>query len=160
MIQLFLALTSFNLLCLAITCALGYGVSFGYPWASWHQLAGVIATIICCAVHCVVLTYFIATSKWVLHAITVKRLDPTRSAPTRSFKAQAFPAALCAMAVVFITAVLGAATFSYRIHPIYHHLLAIVALLTNVISARIEYRAIQRNGLLIDGILAEINART
>src|SRR5438552_576333 len=97
MISLFFGITAFNLLALAIALALGYGVSHGRPWSSYHQLAGVLSAMVCCGVHCVVFTYFIATSKWLQHAISVKRLDPQLSLPTRSFKTQAFPAALLAI---------------------------------------------------------------
>src|SRR5438128_2543259 len=128
MIPLFLSLTLFNLLFLAAAAALGYGVMLGHrDLAAYHQLAGALATFVCCGVHCVVFTYFIATAKWVQHAVSVKQLDPSLVAPTRSFKAQAFPAALLAMAVVFVTAVIGAATFSYGLRPLVHHALAIAS---------------------------------
>jgi hypothetical protein len=79
------------------------------------------------------------------------------AAPTRSFKAQAFPAALSAMAVVFVTAVTGAATFSgYFRSAAVHHALAVASLVVNVLVALIEFRAIARNGRLIDGILARV----
>ena len=157
MLSLFLALTGFNLLCLVLTAALGYAYG-GSEVTQWHALAGVVATITCCAVHCVVFTYFIATAKWVQHAVTVKQLDPSLAAPTRSFKLQAFPAALLAMAAVFAAALAGAARASYGASPTYHHVLAWVAIATNVLVAVTEYRAIARNGRLIDRILAEINA--
>ena len=156
MIPLFLALTAVNLLCLAGVTVLGYGVSHGYEWRTHHQLGGALATLVCCGVHCVVFTYFVATAKWVQHAVTVKRLDPAFTRPTRSFKAQAFPAALLAMAVVCATAFVGAATFGYELRPIYHHALAIACLVVNVLVAVVEYRAIARNGALIDRVLAVI----
>src|SRR5881392_1430699 len=107
MIPLFVGLTLVNLLCLGVTMALGY-------WAPaqsrhLHILAGALSALVCCAVHCVVFTYFIATAKWVQHAIAVKQLDAALAGPTRSFRRQAFPAALLAMASVFAAAVLGAA---------------------------------------------------
>ncbi|MBC8107445.1 MAG: hypothetical protein H7Z14_12700 [Anaerolineae bacterium] len=157
MTSLFLVATGMNLLALIATMILGYGVSNGKPWSSQHQLAGVLATIFCCGVHCIVFTYFIATAKWVQHAVTVKHLDQSLVAPTRSFKAAAFPAALSAMAIVFLAAVLGAATFGYQIRPIYHHVTAIVGIAINAIVALIEYRAIDKNAKLIDQILATIN---
>jgi hypothetical protein len=156
MTLLFLVATALNLLALIATMILGYGVSNGKPWSAQHQLAGVLATILCCAVHCVVFTYFIATAKWVQHAVTVKHLDQSLLAPTRSFRAAAFPAALLAMAIVFLAAAVGAATLSYQLRPIYHHVIAIVAIATNAIVAFIEYRAIDRNAKLIDRILATI----
>ena len=109
MIPLFLGLTLVNLLCLGSATALGY-MSLATPAspractsspARWRRWCA-------CGVHCVVFTYFIATAKWVQHAVLVKQLDPSLAAPTRCFKMQAFPAALLAMAVVFATAILGA----------------------------------------------------
>ena len=156
MLSLFLALTAFNLLCLLLTAALGYAFG-GSTVTQWHALAGVVATITCCAVHCVVFTYFIATAKWVQHAVTVKQLDPSLVGPTRSFKMQAFPAALLAMVVTFAAALFGAARVSYGVSPTYHHVVAWVAVATNVVVAMAEYRAIERNGRLIKGILNKIN---
>lgn len=156
MLSLFLALTAFNLLCLILTAALGYAYG-GSDVTQWHALAGVVATITCCAVHCVVFTYFIATAKWVQHAVMVKQLDLSLAAPTRSFKRQALPAALVAMGIVFAAAVTGAARASYGVSPTSHHVLAWAAVAVNVLVAVMEYRAIARNGALIDRILAQIN---
>ena len=158
MLPLFLGLTLVNLLCLGLATALGYR-SLGDAGESKgiHILAGAMAAMVCVGVHCVVFTYFIATAKWVQHAVLVKRLEPSLAAPTRSFKMQAFPAALAAMAVVFAAAVLGAARDNYGIARGWHHGFAIAALVVNVIVAAIEYRAIARNGALIDSILERVN---
>jgi hypothetical protein len=159
MIPLFIGLTLVNLLSLGAAAGLGYAARRGYAVAPWHILAGALAALTCCAVHCVVFTYFIATAKWVRHAVTVKSLDPALVSPTRSFKAQAFPAAMAAMAVVFATAVCGAAADNYhgRWHA-WHHALAVASLAVNLLVALLEYRAIDRNGRLIDGVLATIGA--
>jgi hypothetical protein len=156
MIPLFVGITLVNLIALAATAALGYGVRAGRDLGPYHQLAGVLATFACCAAHCIVFTYFMATAKWLQHAISVKQLDPGLAEPTRSFKQQAFPAALLAMAVSFIAAVSGAITFSYRIAPLWHHSIAIAAFAINALVAVIEYRAIARNGRLIDEVLARV----
>ena len=156
MIPLFLGITFVNLIALAATWALGYGVHAGHDLGPYHQLAGVLATLACCATHCIVFTYFMATAKWLRHAITVKQLDPALADPTRSFKQQAFPAALLAMCTTFLAAVSGAITFSYRIAPIWHHSIALIAFATNLLVALIEYRAIARNGQLIDDVLKRI----
>jgi hypothetical protein len=153
MIPLFVGLTAFNLLCLIVVGALGYGVAMHYDLSVYHQLCGVLATMTCCAVHCVVFTYFIATAKWVQHAIEVKQLDPQLASPTRSFKAQALPVALAAIGSVFIAAVFGAIKIGYGISPLYHHVMAVIAVLTNGIAAVVEFRAIKSNGALIDRIL-------
>ena len=156
MIPLFIGLTLVNLLSLGVAMFLGYFA----PQAQrgMHILAGTLATLVCCGVHCVVFTYFIATAKWVQHAIAVKKLDPSLAEPTRSFKMQAFPAALLAMVVVFATAVLGAARDNYAIPKWWHHSAAIGAIAINAVVGIFEYRAISRNGKLIDEILARAGA--
>lgn len=160
MIPLFLGLTLVNLLMLGLATALGYVVDRDPArWSPYHQLIGVLAAMTCVAVHCVVFTYFIATAKWVQHAIAVKGLDPALATPTRSFKAQAFPAALAAIAMVFVTAVLGAAADNQYVQPLVHHLVALAMIATNVLSAIAEYGAIRSNGLLIDRVLELANAR-
>src|SRR5258708_37530636 len=108
MISLFLGLTALNLICLCTTAVLGYLSMSRTTYGDIHFLIGVISTLVCCGVHCVVFTYFIATAKWIQHAIAVKQLDARLLTHTRSFKAQAFPAPLSAMSGVFIPAMLGA----------------------------------------------------
>jgi hypothetical protein len=154
MIPLFVGLSLVNLLCLGVTMALGYTGAASPPTRNLHILAGALATLLCCGVHCVVFTYFIATAKWVQHAIAVKRLDPALAAPTRSFKMQAFPAAVVAMAAVFVAAVFGAARDNYATPMWWHHAAAVVAVIVNAVVAMVEYRAIARNGRLIDMVLA------
>jgi len=159
MIPLFVGLTLVNLIGLGAAGALGYAAKAGYPVGPWHVLAGALAALVCCAVHCVVFTYFAATAKWVQHAISVKHLDPSLSGPTRSFKTQAFPAALLAMGATFLAAVAGAGADNFRgAWASWHHALAIGALVVNVLAATVEFRAIARNGRLIDGILERVNA--
>ncbi len=157
MIPLFITLTIINLVCLGTAAAVGYVGATSDPWfGPWHTLTGVMATMTCCAVHCIVFTYFMATAKWVQHAISVKRLDPGLTHPTRSFRAQAFPAALLAIGVVFVAAVLGAAHESYAIRRGWHELMSLIAIAVNAGVALIEYRAITRNGRLIDDVLERI----
>ena len=161
MIPLFLGLTLVNLLVLGAALALGYLRSADdIPSASRHILTGTLSALVCCAVHCIVFTYFVATAKWLRHAVTVKRLDPSLLRPTRSFRAQAFPAAMAAIAVVFLTAFAGAGADNYGGRwGGWHHALAVSGVLVNLLAAAVEYRAIARNGRLIDDVLARIGAR-
>jgi hypothetical protein len=158
MIPLFIGLTAFNLLSLSVAILFAY-IWSGTEQAYLHQLAGVLATIACCAVHCIVFTYFIATAKWIQHAVAVKRLDPQLMAPTRSFRMQAFPAAMTAMGAVLLAAFSGAAADNRYLDGTWHHVLAWVALGVNAGMAVLEYRAISRNGALIDRILETIALR-
>lgn len=159
MIPLFLGLTISNLCALLAAVCLGYaGVGAAGGLRSWHMMCGAMALLLCIAVHCVVFTYFIATAKWIQHAVTVKRLDANYTAPTRSFKAQAFPAALGAMLAVFVTAIFGAAADNQMASIHWHHVLALGAFGVNLLAAAVEYQAISHNGKLIYRILADIPA--
>ena len=159
MIPLFLGLTIANILGLLAAAALGYVSAARPDYRAHHLLSGVLAAILCVGVHCVVFTYFVATAKWIRHAIAVKSLDPALASPTRSFKAMAFPAALACMTVVFVAACLGAAHDAYRIDRAWHHLLALTSIAVNLGGAAIEYHAISRNGRLVDEVLARIGAQ-
>jgi hypothetical protein len=155
MVVLFIALTALNLLFLGTAMGLAY-LGRGHPLGHWHVLIGALAGIVCCGVHSVVFTYFIATAKWIQHAVAVKQLNPALVAPTRSFKAQAFPAALLAIATVLAAAFSGAATDNRMLSPGWHHVLAWLALVANALVAVVEYRAIVRNGALVDRVLEQI----
>ena len=158
MIPLFIGLTLVNVLALSAAAALGYAAKAGYAVGPSHVLAGALASLVCCGVHCVVFTYFVATAKWVQHAIAVKNLDAALAAPTRSFKAQAFPAALLAMAATFLAAVTGAGADNFGgAWPRWHHAFALGAIAVNVLAAAVELRAISRNGRLIDGVLERVS---
>jgi len=158
MIPLFIGLTLANLLFLLTSAALGYMALDRPASGEWHRLAGALSALACCGVHCVVFTYFMATGKWVQHAVDIKRLDPALVGPTRSFKAQAFPAALGAILAVVVVAMLGAATDVYRISRTIHHVAALVMILANLAAAFVEYHAIRRNGLLIAKVLSDVAA--
>jgi hypothetical protein len=156
MVTLFLGLTLANLACLLTTAALGYARladAAGGAVAPRHVTLGFASAILCCAVHCVAFTYFVATAKWVRHAVALRRLDESLLAPTRSFKAQAFPAALASMLAVFFAAVTGAASENYRLPAALHHVAAILAVTVNALAACVELLAIRRNGALIDRVL-------
>jgi uncharacterized membrane protein len=160
MIPLFLGLTVSNLTALLAAIGMGYYAA-GHAGAhagsarGWHTLAGAMTLMLCIAVHCVVFTYFIATTKWIQHAVSVKGLDDAFAAPARSFRRRAFGAALASMLMVFLTAVLGAAVDTRLAAGVWHHLLALAAFGVNLGAAGVEYVAIAGNGRLIDRILEQ-----
>src|SRR5207245_9898204 len=156
MIVLFLGLMLVNFVCLIGTAVLGYvGLSSGF--GSWHRIAGAMAAIVCCGVHCVVFTYFVATGKWIAHAILVKGLEPDIGAPTRPLRRAAVAAALGAITLGIASATRGAAVDNQYLSAAWHQILAIGLIAGNAVAAVVEYRCIRDNGVVIDGILARIN---
>jgi hypothetical protein len=157
MIVLFLGLMLANFVLLIGTAMLGYmGMSGGI--GSWHRLAGALAAMVCCGVHCVVFTYFVATGKWVAHAILVKGLEPKLAEPIGPLRRGAFVAALSVIGLTIATAIVGAAVDNQYLSPPWHQVLAILLLAGNGVAAFVEYRCIRDNGLVIDAILARINS--
>jgi hypothetical protein len=153
-IPLFLGLTIANLLALAVAAGVGLAAAGGAQMVSLHRLAGSLAALFCVGAHCVILTYFIATGKWIQHALSVKKLDPTLSATTRRPRAQAFAAAIAAVSIVALTAFFGAAVDNGLAPKFWHFLLALTAWVVNLMAAGVEYQAIRRNAAIIDQILA------
>src|SRR5207245_11448099 len=124
MIVLFLGLMLVNFVCLIGTAVLGYvGLSSGF--GSWHRIAGAMAAIVCCGVHCVVFTYFVATGKWIAHAILVKGLEPDIGAPTRPLRRAAVAAALGAITLAIATAIVGEGVDNQYLSGAWHRYLAI-----------------------------------
>jgi hypothetical protein len=157
MIVLFLGLMLANFVFLVGTAVLGYaGMSGGV--GPGHRLFGALAAMVCCGVHCVVFTYFVATGKWVAHAILVKGLEPKMAEPIRPLRKAAFAAALSVIVLAMATAIVGAAVDNQYLSPAWHQILAIALLAGNGVAAWVEYGAIRGNGAVIDGILARINA--
>ena len=152
MIVLFLGLMLANFVCLIATAVVGYA-----GLTHWHRLFGALAAIVCCGVHCVVFTYFLATGKWIAHAILVKGLEPAIAAPTRPLRRAAFAAALSVIALAITTASVGAAVDNQYLSPLWHHALAMALLAGNVAAAVVEYRSIRDNAGVIDGVLGRIS---
>src|SRR4051812_6538495 len=142
MILLFLGLMLANIGFLIATAVLGYASA-----GASHRLFGALAAIVCCGVHCVVFTYFIATGKWVAHAILIKGLDPAVALPIRMFPKAAFVAALSIISLAIATAIVGAAVDNQYLSPPWHHIMAMVLLAGNFLAAAVEFQAIKGNGL-------------
>src|SRR5688572_9668223 len=99
MTVLFLGLMLANFICLIATAVVGYA-----GMTAWHRLFGALSAIVCCGVHCVVFTYFIATGKWITHAILVKSLEPAVAEPIRPLRRAGFAAALSIILLAITTA--------------------------------------------------------
>jgi hypothetical protein len=153
MVILFLGLMLANFICLIATAIVGYA-----GMAAWHRLFGALASIVCVGVHCVVFTYFIASGRWIAHAIWIKQLEPSLAAPTRPLRKAAFASALTVITLAIATAIIGAAVDNQYLAPPWHQTLAILLLAANVLAGLIQFHAIRGNGMVIDGILARINA--
>ena len=133
MIPLFLGISALNIVMLTTCLRLGYGVSHGRPWASLPVVRSA-GDHRGCGVHCVVFTYFMATAKWVQHAILVKHLDPQLAEPRDRSRRKASPPP-CSRWAAPAWRIYRRRDVRYQLRPIYHHVAALLALCVNCVAA-------------------------
>jgi len=130
--------------------------------ATVHRLSGTAAALVVVFVECIVVTYFIGTSRWCREVVETYRLDPAPAKASQRIKRRAFPLALAGMLVVVAVAALGAASDPATGRPGTHdwatiHLVAAVA--GFVFIAWTYYMAwnyVASNHTIIKQIVAEV----
>jgi hypothetical protein len=150
-------------------------LSYGFGWASrlsagvktsghstfwFHFLLGLSAAMFTLLVHCLIFTYFLGTGRWVKE---VKLAYDLPDAPlprlTRDLKRRVFPPALFAMLTAIATGAAGAAA-QVEVSPWQvHATLATLTLLVNLWAFRIEYRCLQTNAGVLEGVMREVDRR-
>jgi hypothetical protein len=163
MIPLFLGLTLANLLMLSGAFALGLAVSRlgdGVDTHAVHLAMGLGAALGAAMTHCVVYTYFMATTKWLEAACDKAGLDRERFVlRARAAKSRSFRYVMLAILSTMVAAFGGAATDTVPGWPAHLHLtLASLALLANACSAVAQWRLIRARQALMDEALARVNA--
>ncbi len=162
MIPLFLGLTLANLLMLSGAFALGLAARHlgdGADAYAAHLAMGLGAALGTAMTHCVVYTYFMATTKWLEAASDKAGLDRQRFVlQAKAAKSRSFRFVMLAILSTMVTAFGGAATDTVPGWPAHLHItLASVAILTNGLCARAEWLLIRARQALMDEALARIN---
>jgi hypothetical protein len=131
--------------------------------ATWHRLTGLAAALAVVFVECIVVTYFIGTSRWCREVVDTYQFDATLLAASNRLKRATFPWALFGMlAVVVVIALGGAADTAATLRPnapswAYWHLIA--ALLGIVFVAwtyLLEWNNIVANQAIIEQLVSEV----
>ncbi|MEX0641093.1 MAG: hypothetical protein WD468_00250 [Pirellulales bacterium] len=78
-------------------------------WASVHRLTGVAAALAVVFVECIIVTYFIGTSRWCKEVVETYQFDPELVRESNRLKRRTFPWALAGMLAVIGVSSLGAA---------------------------------------------------
>ncbi len=169
--RIFLTLAVLSTVLLAISFALGWRVEdASLPAAqsdvSTHILISLAGLVFAALVHALVLTYFMGTGRWMEETGAAYRLKATWYSQNQSLKYRTVPAmVVCLTLLVLVGATGGAAdpaspirfdgwgTFSAAD---IHFWLTIGTLALNLIVNVWEYRAINRNGWLVQQVLGEV----
>lgn len=115
--RILLTLGSLSLALMAAALVLGLSVGDLYDapdeqtlrWATAHRLTGTAAALAIVLVECIVVTYFIGTSRWCREVVETYRLDPAPANASAQLKRRTFPWALAGILTVIVVGALGAA---------------------------------------------------
>lgn len=121
-----------------------------------HFYFGLIATIACLLTHTWVFFYFIGTGEGIREGVLAYKLDLPAIKRTKKFKAKTFPFALFSMIFMIVTAILGGALRFQKVSYFWHLGFVIFAFLFNLFSFWQEFRVIQENRRLMQGLNRQI----
>ena len=124
---------------------------------AFHLFAGLFTAVLTLVVHCLALTYFMGTGRWVQEVVAAYRLPETLGNQARLLKQRTFPFVLGSILLIIGTAALGAATDRGLIDRNLHLAGAVLTISFNFWSYFREYVAIRANGELLDKIMGEVN---
>jgi hypothetical protein len=127
-----------------------------------HRMFGVATALVVVLVNCIVVTYFIGTSRWCKEVAESYTLDPALVRRSVAIKRSAFPWAVAAMLAIVGVIALGAAADPGTTRPgtenwvIPHLLGALTGLAFIGWTFFIEYQRIAAHHEVITDILAEV----
>jgi hypothetical protein len=164
MTRIFLALATLDTGLLFTSYTLGTisklenGVQTGERIYWFHFLIGLCTAIITLLVHCLIFTYFLGTGRWVKEVkLAYEMADDPLPKLTRDLKRKVFPPALFAMLAAIFTGAAGAAAHVQVWPWLVHASLATLTLIINIWAFTVEYRCLQINSRVLDGVLAEVD---
>jgi len=159
----------------ALVVALILGLSIEDPRAAttaaqasvqYHFLTALGALCFATLVHALVLTYFMGTGRWIEETSNAYRLPPTYFERNQRIKYRTIPAMVGAFVLLLVTGALGAAAdpaspmqsagaFGFSAATV-HLIAACAAVLANTGVYFLEFSALERNGMIVEEVLAEV----
>jgi hypothetical protein len=145
--------------------------SFGSGVASWlqegsttnadlyllHFVLGLTAALTTLFVHCLVLTYFLGTGRWVKEVCLAYGLpDADMPRRTRDIKRRNTPRVILAMLLTIAAAAAGAGKQMQVWPGTIHFLLACATLVFNIYVFFVEYGNMRLNAWILDSVMAEV----
>ena len=121
-----------------------------------HFVLGLFSAIAVLLIHCLTITYFLGTGRWVKEVCLAYGLPDDRwPRQTRDIKRRNTPYAILAMLVTIATAAAGAGRQNFEWPAWVHAALAGATLVINVAVWVIEYRNMGTNLRILDEVYAE-----
>lgn len=173
MVRIFLPLAIASTITLII--AMGLGLSIDDPKVAtatvqagvqYHFLMALAALCFTTLVHAIVLTYFMGTGRWIEETSNAYHLPDLFFKRSQTIKYRTIPAMVFAFLLLLCTGALGAAADPAS--PVQstgwlgmsaatlHLASAIFSIVTNMAVNVLEFRALERNGDVVEEVLTEV----
>jgi hypothetical protein len=121
-----------------------------------HFVLGLFSSVAVLLIHCLAITYFLGTGRWVKEVCLAYGLPDERwPRQTRDLKRRNTPYAILAMFVTIATAAAGAGRQNFDWPAWLHAALAGTALVVNAVVWAVEYRNMAANLRILDEVYAE-----
>jgi len=173
MVRIFLPLAALSISSLVFAMILGQMIddpkvatTAVQAGVQYHFLAALAALVFATLVHAIVLTYFMGTGRWIEETSSAYSLDPQLHARSTSIKYRTIPFMVLCFAMLVLTGGLGAAAdpaspmqskgFLGLSAATVHLIAALTTVAANVFVTWLEFHALERNGEIVDQVLAEV----
>ena len=133
---------------------------------SFHMKLGMLASILCCCSHALLLTYFMGTGRWLEETCRAYALGPEFRTENMQLKWRAYPAMTVCFVMLIMVMICGAAADRASVVDFQGfagltagqvHLTSVLLTLTVNLSVNVwEFFAIRRNGVLVNAVLARV----
>lgn len=168
--RIFLTLALLSTVLLIVTFGMGYSLGDvrsapDNPLVGRHLLVALATSIFAMLVHSLVFTYFMGTGRWMEDTGRAYSLDGRCHKASQSLKYRTLPGIIGSIALLIATGCFGAVAdpaspadfnwFGFGPDKV-HFLLASITLLVNMLAYYYEYRALHRNGELVEAVLADV----
>ncbi len=157
----FVALTALALVASAVSGTvswLGHGLTSEGSLYLTHFVLGLFTAVAVLLIHCLAITYFLGTGRWVKEVCLAYDLPDERwPRQTRDLKRHNTPYAILAMLITIATAAAGAGRQNFDWPAWLHAALAGTTLVVNAVAWVIEYRNMRTNLRILDEVYAETN---
>lgn len=138
-----------------LASALMGSMVWGDTYFDIHFALGLATTLFICFCHCVVFTYFMATSKMIGVAVEDAGLDANWTKRAMKNKMRAYRVLMPAILLALVAAVSGAWATNDAGRSSVHLALVMASVAFQLLAFRSEYAAIVQNGLLMDSVFRE-----
>ncbi len=132
----------------------------------YHFLMALAALVFATLVHAIVLTYFMGTSRWIEETSAAYRLSSKLYDRSKSIKYQTIPLMIVCFLLLLFTGAMGAAAdpaspmqakgWGSVSAATIHLIAAFSAIVANLFVNWLEFRALEKNGEIVDEVLAEV----